>query len=219
MASIIAIADLPASIQSAELVDAMIAGANAKASRVAPCLPDPTSAAWAATTAYAVGDRVKIAVGEFLEATVAGTSGAVAPTTPAEIDGTVADGTVTWKRIAPTTDQLAEAKLVLIGAVKRWVEAGAGSLQQQTAGPFGITVDTRQKSSGYNLWPSEIEQLQEICANGTTNSAGAFSITPAASTTTGHAPWCALNFGANYCSCGADIAGYPIFETAGEDYY
>ncbi|HET7666546.1 MAG TPA: hypothetical protein VFK56_10850 [Mycobacterium sp.] len=168
MASIIALADLPASIQDAELIDAMIDGANAKASRVAPCLT------W--------------------------------------------DGTDTTKP-APTADQLAEAKLVLIGAVKRWVEAGSGALQSQTIGPFGQTVDTRQKSSGFNLWPSEIEQLQEICANGTTNSAGAFSITPAASTTTGHAPWCALNFGANYCSCGADIAGYPIFEVSGGDYY
>lgn len=27
-----------------------------------------------------------------------------------------------------------------------------------------------------------------------------------------HRPWCSLNFGANYCSCGADIAGHPIYE-------
>lgn len=26
-----------------------------------------------------------------------------------------------------------------------------------------------------------------------------------------HAPWCSLNFGANYCDCGAVYAGYPIF--------
>jgi|GEM_PF-1818832 len=32
-----------------------------------------------------------------------------------------------------------------------------------------------------------------------------------------HLPWCALNFGATYCSCGTDIAGYPIFE-GGEDW-
>lgn len=29
-----------------------------------------------------------------------------------------------------------------------------------------------------------------------------------------HYPWCNLNFGATYCSCGADIAGYPIYEGA-----
>lgn len=26
-----------------------------------------------------------------------------------------------------------------------------------------------------------------------------------------HAEWCALNFGATYCDCGANLAGYPIF--------
>lgn len=26
-----------------------------------------------------------------------------------------------------------------------------------------------------------------------------------------HAEWCSLNFGANYCDCGANLAGYPIF--------
>ena len=31
-------------------------------------------------------------------------------------------------------------------------------------------------------------------------------------TGSGHAPWCSTVFGAEYCSCGADIAGYPIYE-------
>jgi hypothetical protein len=26
-----------------------------------------------------------------------------------------------------------------------------------------------------------------------------------------HQPWCSINFGATYCSCGADLAGYPIY--------
>lgn len=29
---------------------------------------------------------------------------------------------------------------------------------------------------------------------------------------TPHLPWCSLMMGANYCSCGVDIAGRPIFE-------
>ena len=107
MAEIITVSDLPSAIQTHESVDLMVAGANAKASRVAPCL--------------ASADPV------------------------------------------PTDDQLAEAKLVLVGAVRRWAETGSGAYQQQTAGPFGVTVDTRQKT-GFNLWPSEIEGLQEICA-------------------------------------------------------
>jgi hypothetical protein len=31
-------------------------------------------------------------------------------------------------------------------------------------------------------------------------------------TTTVHQPWCSINFGATYCSCGADLAGYPLWE-------
>ena len=154
MASIITVADLPIALQSGELVEVMVAGANAKASRVAPCL---------------------------------------AVTDP-----------------APTVDQVAEAKLVLIGAIKRWSESGAGSLQSQTAGPYSQTVDTRQRT-GYNLWPSEIEQLQAICKVAGEGSRLAFSVDtyPAPSA---HLPWCALNFGASYCSCGVDIAEAPIFE-------
>ena len=30
-----------------------------------------------------------------------------------------------------------------------------------------------------------------------------------------HLPWCAASLGANYCSCGADIAGTPIYELGG----
>lgn len=160
MVAIIDVTDLPTALQSADMIDAMVDGANARASRVAPCLT------W---------------------------------------DGTVTD------QPAPTADQLAEAKLVLLGAVKRWAEAGAGALQSQQAGPYGMTVDTRQKT-GFNLWPSEITALQEICA--TSGEAKAFSIDTAPPMTGQHAAWCSINFGANYCSCGADIAGFPIFEQA-----
>lgn len=154
----IAKTDLPQSVQSNELVDAMVAGANAKAARVAPCL------AW---------------------------------------DGSVADQPV------PSGDQIAEAKLILIGAIKRWVEAGSGALQSQTAGPFGVTVDTRQRG-GFNLWPSEIEQLQAICKD--INAGKAYAIDTAPDLGGLHQPWCALNFGATYCSCGVDIANEPIYE-------
>lgn len=213
--AILVLTDLPAAIQSEELAPAMLAGSNAKAARVAPCLLAPTSAPnWAAATAKALGNYVTLPGGEFLVVKTAGTTGGSAPAAPA-LGSTVTDGTVTWQRSAPTADQLSEAKLVLIGAVKRWVEAGSGALQAQTVGPFGMTVDTRQRSTGFNLWPSEIKQLQDICATGTNSSSSAFSIAVGCSTT--HLPWCSLNFGATYCSCGADIAGFPIFEASCED--
>jgi len=154
VAEIITLGDLPMSIQNAELIDVMIAGANAKASRVAPCLVSTDA--------------------------------------------------------APTADQIAEAKMVLIGAVKRWSEAGAGSIQSQNAGPFGMTVDTRQRT-GYNLWPSEITDLQAICSTGPTGRQ-AFSIDTAPVSTSAHLPWCDLNMGGTTCSCGVDIAGDPIYE-------
>lgn len=154
---IIEVGDLPASIQAAELIDAMVAAANAKASRVAPCLTSTES--------------------------------------------------------STTGDQLAEARLVLIGAIKRWVEAGTGAFNQQTAGPFSVSMDTRQRT-GYNFWPSEITNLQEICK---TESVGreAFSLDTAPSRwSVLHDDACSLMFGATYCSCGADIAGEPIFGLA-----
>lgn len=155
MAEIITVSDLPAALQNAELVAEMVAGANAKASRVAPCLDS---------------------------------------TDP-----------------APTPEQLAEAKLLLLGAVQRWVEAGSGAFTQQSAGPFAMSTDTRQRR-GFNLWPSEIRDLQAICSAGAgareawsldTSPTGAYAL---------HLPWCNVAFGATYCSCGADIAGEPIYE-------
>ena len=45
-----------------------------------------------------------------------------------------------------------------------------------TAGPFGQTIDTRQRT-GYNLWPSEISDLQAICKGlDATPSRQAFSV-------------------------------------------
>lgn len=160
MAEIITTDDLPSAVQSAEQVELMVQAANAKASRVAPCL------AW---------------------------------------DGTVTD------EPAPTDDQLAEAKLVLVGMVKRWAEAGSGAYQATVSGPFQATVDTRQRS-GYNPWPSEIKALQDICTAGQEASNRAFSFRPGGSSA--HMPWCSLMFGAAYCSCGADLTDYeyPLYE-------
>jgi hypothetical protein len=161
VAAIIDVTDLPAALQSAELVEVMVNGANAKASRVAPCL--------------------------------------------------------TWDdededHPAPTVEQLDEAKLVLVGAIKRWADAGSGGLSQQTAGPFGQVIDTRQRT-GYNLWPSEITGLQDICRTDGPVGRTAFSLDTAA-TTSAHMPWCSLILGATYCSCGADLTDYeyPLFE-------
>lgn len=108
-----------------------------------------------------------------------------------------------------TAGQTAGVKAILRGAIMRWNEAGTGALQSQQAGPFGQTVDTRQVRRGM-FWPSEIQQLQDIC--GGNDDLGIFAV-DTVSTSVVHADICAINFGAIYCSCGADIAYYPLYET------
>ena len=211
--TIFTVTDLPDAVQAAlgQMLTVVVDGLNAKASRVAPCLDAPLPAVWSASTAYSVGAQATLTGGTYLEATVGGTSSAVEPTAPSLLGRTVVDGTVTWARITSTADKLTEARFVLVAAVKRMADAGSGMVQQQSAGPFMQTVDTRQKP-GYNLWPTEIKQLQAICkAEGGVRRA--FSIDTAAASTV-HLAWCSLYFRATYCSCGADIAGYPIFEGA-----
>lgn len=75
------------------------AGDSAHSNPLRP-IDDPTPlpyAAWAATTAYTVGNIRLLPGGQRMVVTVAGTSGGSAPTAPA-INGTVVDGSVTWKR-------------------------------------------------------------------------------------------------------------------------
>ena len=151
MTEIIGAFDLPDDVAENAMSTTWINGANARASRVAPCL---------------------------------------AATNP-----------------PPTEDQLAEAKLILVGAVIRWSQAGAGALQSQNAGPYGVTLDTRQRV-GYNLWPSEITQLQDICKNGTQQQAYSVDTLQAGAY---HSPICSVYFGGS-CSCGAALAGSPIYE-------
>lgn len=83
-------------------------------------------------------------------------------------------------RVAPciTTEDFAypdAAKAILRQVVLRWNDTGTGALQQQAAGPFSQSFDTRTTKRTL-FWPSEIEALQELCQGGET--AGAFSIDP-----------------------------------------
>ncbi|MDX1879765.1 hypothetical protein SBE55_18310 [Mycolicibacterium sp. 141076] len=90
------------------------------------------------------------------------------------------------------------AKAVIRGAILRWHEAGQGGIQQLTSGAFSQTMDTRQTRRAM-FWPSEIAQLQKMCA---ADSPGAWSydmMQPRSS----HLAECALSSGGQYCSCGA----------------
>lgn len=113
--------------------------------------------------------------------------------------------------LAPDDPKRAATRAILRGAILRWHDAGSGAIRSQQVGPFGQSIDTRQTRRAM-FWPSEIEQLQRLCASGA--SGKAFDIDTSGTALGNHAPWCSLYFGATYCSCGADIAGYPIFEQA-----
>ena len=145
MVEIITLADLPLKVQEHELAATMVAGANARALRVAPCLAEPDHGA-----------------------------------------------------------ARSEAKLILVGAVQRWSEAGSGAVAQASAGPFQLATDTRQRT-GFNLWPSEIEVLQDLCSK---DAGGAFGVdTVAPRSPIAHDEVCSIVFGASYCSCGAVLTG------------
>lgn len=101
----------------------------------------------------------------------------------------------------------AAAKAIIRGAILRWNDSGTGALTQQGAGPFQVSYDNRQSRRSL-FYPSEINQLQDLCKESGTEHA--FTV-DTIDTTIQHADWCAINFGANYCDCGASIAGYPIF--------
>ncbi len=108
-----------------------------------------------------------------------------------------------------TAPKVAAVRAILRGSILRWNEAGTGALSAQSAGPFGQTLDTRQVRKNM-FWPSEISQLQDIC-KGDTDDDGAFSVDTVGFGSV-HAEACSINFGALYCSCGADIAGFPLWE-------
>lgn len=90
---------------------------------------------------------------------------------------------------APSDGQLAEARLVLIAAIIRWSQVGVGGVTQQseTLGPINraITYDT-SRIGGYNLWPSEIRRLQEVCASGPGGNAFEIDTTPVDTATNGY---------------------------------
>lgn len=75
-----------------------------------------------------------------------------------------------------------------------------------------IAVDDGSSSRTYQSGKGRVAILDEWWALlGLVEASGAFSIDMVSSSTV-HLAWCSLMLGSGYCSCGADIAGYPIFE-------
>lgn len=137
---------------------------------------------------------------------------------PAKAQEMINDALALAARVAPCIDDAdfefeAAAKAIIRRAILRWNEQDGGGLttKQELAGPFShMTVYDSRATKGKLFWPSEITDLQDLCK--TSVASGAFSVDTAPSPIDIHAAICSLRFGALYCSCGADIAGAPIFE-------
>jgi hypothetical protein len=78
---------------------------------------------------------------------------------------------------------------------------------QQSGGPFSVTMKPVNPAGDFYLTKQERKALGDGVQR-------AFGVQIAGCATTSHLPWCNLAFGATYCSCGADIAGEPIYEGA-----
>lgn len=83
-------------------------------------------------------------------------------------------------------------------------QAAAGQVQQ-TAGPFSQSVTYTNPTGDLYLTKAERQMLG--CGG-----QSAFTVPMGSVSGAVHRPWCNLAFGADYCSCGADIAGVPIYE-------
>lgn len=80
-----------------------------------------------------------------------------------------------------------------------------------------VSVDDASTSKSYRSGKGRVTILDEWWTLlGLTDRSGAFTIDMVGASTM-HLPWCSLNFGATYCSCGVDLAGEPIFEGASDD--
>ena len=79
-----------------------------------------------------------------------------------------------------------------------------------------VSIDDASTSRTYRSGKGRVTILDEWWALLSTDEedGGAF-VLDMISTASYHLDWCSYSLGANYCSCGADIAGVPIYELGG----
>jgi hypothetical protein len=107
---------------------------------------------------------------------------------------------------APTVDQ-PRLNYVIREAVAAQVRRPDSATQVTTS------VDDGSVSKTYRSGTGRIGILDEWWALLGLSSAGGGAYSIDTSPTGGtHLPWCSLSMGALYCSCGVDIAGFPIYE-------
>ena len=114
--------------------------------------------------------------------------------------------------VVPTTADATEAtrRRIVCSVVKRAMQSEGSPMAgyestQMGAGPFQATFKPLNGHGDFYL--TKNEKLALGWRKGR-----AFGVQVAGFGSACHRPWCALAFKANYCSCGADIAGEPIYE-------
>ena len=113
------------------------------------------------------------------------------------------------EKVGVDFDSIGEAKVdyVIREAVVAQVKKPDDATQ------VSVTVDDGTTARSYRSGKGRVTILDEWWSMlGLTEMSGAFGIDMVRSNIGNHLPWCSLMLGANYCSCGVDIAGFPIFE-------
>lgn len=143
-----------------------------------------------------------------LNATEAATAGVLLGDASAMVRSECPDVDARLALVPPLIDP-AILKMIVCSMVKRSMIAGADvegvTSTQQTAGPFSQSQSFSNPMG--NLYLTKAERKMLGCGG-----QEAFTVALAPLPGSVHRPWCSLAFGATYCSCGADIAGYPIYE-------
>ena len=111
---------------------------------------------------------------------------------------------------AAETANPATRRRIVCAVVRRSMSAEASDMAgfdtfQAGGGPFQIGGKVSNPSGDFYLTKQEKQALGA-------GKQQAFGVQIAGADPSAHRPWCSLNFGATYCSCGADIAGEPIYE-------
>lgn len=77
-----------------------------------------------------------------------------------------------------------------------------------------VSIDDGSTSKSYRSSKGRVNILDEWwkLLGLLAGSGKAFSVDTVPRRGSAHVPWCSLLMGATFCSCGADIAGVPIFE-------
>lgn len=118
------------------------------------------------------------------------------------------------KRRFPDLTKLDAEAIIMVesAAVARVLRNPDGTRQESLSGEYQRTID-RSSSDGVLRILDEEWALLTPESDG--DASGAFSI-DTVGRAGAHIPWCSMNLGALYCSCGADLTAYqyPIYEGA-----